>query len=318
MSVINLANCNSSTNIGLSECVSNRGIFRWAVAVPKGTSITAATASSNSAFNTAITALFTADSRATRAYLLPSFTAVTDNTGDAVTEAQGNFDFVVASKPYNWSYRMNTDDCTYKNVYNLLRLKQSQFDIIFIDDNGNVYGTLVNGNDFGGIPMAQIFTPDPTQKTDSANPMYMINFLLQNNQDVITNSAVVSSNFRPNPATMGLLDVVLAEGTVGTTSATVLYVKGTFACGGGNIGDSYGATLNAGAAWSVVPAAGGSAIVPSGVTYNSTTGEYALTIASTPATALIVGLAAPSVLTVSPYFVFAITETANKVTITTP
>ncbi len=86
----------------------------------------------------------------------------------------------------------------------------------------------------------------------------------------------------------------------------------------GNIGDSYGATLNAGAAWSVVPAAGGAAIVPSGVTYNSTTGEYALTIASTPATALIVGLAAPSVLTVSPYFVFAITETANKATITTP
>jgi hypothetical protein len=318
MSVINLANCNSSTNIGLSECVTNRGIFRWAIAVPKGTSITAATASSNSAFNTAITALFTANSRSTRAYLLPSFTAVTDNTGDAVTEAQGNFDFVVASKPYNWSYRMNTDDCTYKNVYNLLRLKQSQFDIIFVDDNGNVYGTLVNGTDFGGIPMAQIFTPDPTQKTDSANPMYMINFLLQNNQDVIVNSAVVASNFRPNPATMGLLDVILTEGTVGTTSATVLYVKGNFACGGGNIGDAYGTTLNAGAAWSVVPAAGGSAIVPSGVTYSSTTGEYALTIASTPATDLIVGLANPSVLTATPYFVYAITETANKVTITTP
>ena len=317
MSVINLANCNSSTNIGLSECVTNRGIFRWAIAVPKGTSITAATASSNSAFNAAITALFTANSRATRAYLLPSFTAVTDNTGDAVTEAQGNFDFVVASKPYNWSYRMNTDDCTFKNVYNLLRLKQSQFDIIFVDDNGNVYGTLVNGTDFGGIPMAQIFTPDPTQKTDSANPMYMINFLLQNNQDVITNSAVVASNFRPNPATMGLLDVAISAGT-GTTTATVLYVKANFVCGGGNIGDVYGATLNAGAAWSVVPAAGGAAIVPSGVAYNATTGDYALTIASTPTTALIVGLAIPSVLTATPYFVYAITETANKLTLTTP
>jgi hypothetical protein len=316
-SVINLANCNSSTNIGLSECVLNRGIFRWAIAVPKGTSITASTASSNTAFNAAITALFKADSRATRAFLLPSFTAVTDNTGDAVTEAQGNFEFVVASKPYNWSYRMNTDDCTYKNVYTLLRLKQSLFDVIFVDDNGNVYGTLVNGTDFGGIPMAQIFTPDPTQKTDSANPMYMINFLLQNNADVITNSAVVSSNFRPNPATMGLVDVVISAGT-GTTTATVLYVKAKFVCGGGNIGDVYGTTLAAAGAWSVVPAAGGAAIVPSGVAYNATTGDYELTIASTPATALIVGQAVPSVLTAAPYLVYTITETANKLTLTTP
>ena len=313
-SVMNLANCNSSTNLGVSECVLNREVFRWGIAVPKGTTLTT---TSTSAFNAALTALFTSNSRATRAFLLPSFTAVTDNTGAAVTEAQGNFDFVVASKPYNWSYRMNTDDCTYKNVYNLLRLKQSLYDIIFVDANGNVYGTQASATLFGGIPMAQIFTPDPTQKTDSANPMYMINFLLQNNQDVITNSAVISSNFRPTPATMGLQDVVMSAGT-GTTTATVLYVKGNFACGGGNIGDVYGATLNAGAAWSVVPAAGGSAIVPSGVAYNSTTGDYALTITSTPATALIVGLAAPSVLTATPYFVYAITETANKVTITTP
>ena len=74
--------------------------------------------------------------------------------------------------------------------------------------------------------------------------------------------------------------------------------------------------LNTAALWSVVPAAGGAAIVPSGVAYNAILDQYALTIASTPATALIVGIAVPSVVTAADLYI--ITTTPNKLTITTP
>lgn len=320
-SILNVANCGISTNMGVNSCVTNPGIIRWAIAVPKGTVIPASSMTTAAVFNAYLLSLFKLDNGSARARLLPAFTMITDNTGDPVTEAQGNFEFKVADRPYNWTFRMNTNFCSYRNMATLFELSQDLWDFLFVDENNAVMGTLrldsTGANGLSGISMAQVTVPNWKTKTDSTNTVYTINFLIQNNQDLISGMQINDSNFTPNPATMGLVDVRLAAGDTAST-ATVLYVKGFFECGGGNIGDTYGSDIAAASAWSVVPAAGGAAIVPSGVVYNSTLKQYALTIASTPATALVVGLAVPSVLTATPYFKYAITETRNKVTITTP
>lgn len=320
--VLNNANCGNSTNMGTADCPLNPSVILYAIPIPKGYVVPNASISDNATFNTKLYTLINAtDSKAARCYITKLLTEIKDGTGDPVTEDRNNTPYIVANKPFNWKWMVNCSFCDYKNMLNLLSLNQDKFDFLLVDDNFTVWGTAAN--DTGGLPglggfaMSQVFVPDFATKTTKnlAKYEFQLNFI--NNTQLTKNGTFVQSNFNPSLA-HGLVDVILAAGTVGTTSATVLYVKGSYGCGASSLGDTYGATFAVAAAWSIVPAAGGSAIVPSGVTYNSISKEWALTITSTPATALVVGLAVPSVLTATPYFAYLVTETANKVTITTP
>lgn len=320
--VLNNSNCGNSTNMGTADCPLNPGVILYAIAIPKGYVVPNASLVDYATFNTKLYMLINAtDSKAGRCYITKLLTEIKDNTGDPVTEERNNTPYVVTSKPYNWEWMVNCSFCDYKNMLNLLSLNQDKFDYLFVDDQFQVWGTVANDTTglpgLGGFSMAQVFVLDWTPKTTKALAKYVLRMNFANNLQITKNALFVQSNFNVSSA-HGLVDVVLFAGTVGTTSATVLYVKGRYGCNASSLGATYGTVINAATAWSVVPAAGGAAIVPSGVAYNATTDEFALTITSTPATALVVGLAVPSVITATPYFAYLITEQANKVTITTP
>lgn len=319
--ILNNANCGNSTNMGTADCPLNPGVILYTIPIPKGYVIPNASLTSNSVFNTKLYTLINAtDSKSARCYITKLLTEIKDSTGDPVTEDRNNTPYIVTNKPYNWKWLVNCSFCDYRNMLNLLSLAQDKFDFLYVDDQFQVWGRAANDTSslpgMGGFSMAQVFVPDFMTKTTKNLPKYEIQHNFLNNTQLTLNGVFAQSNFDPTQA-HGLIDVVLSAGTTSST-ATVLYVQGAYGCAASNLGDTYGSTLAAAAAWSVVPAAGGAAIVPSGVVYNAILKQWALTIASTPATALIVGLAVPSVLTATPYFAYLVTETSNKVTITTP
>jgi hypothetical protein len=282
--------------------------------LPVGTVIPDADLVDNATFNAALADLTIENSRGERAYLLPFLTNFTDNTGDAVTVSRNNYVETVQQKPYNWRYMMNGSFCDYKNV--ALLTQNSKYDVIFIDAMGSVWGTITTGG-IKGYSTFGIVVDNWVQKKPDDIPAYPINFRLLNNEQLISGAAFIASNFQPDPATMGLSSVKLTAGTTANT-ATHIYVKGTLGCGAISLGETYGATLAATAVWTVNVADTGAVVTISGAAYNAILDEYDLTISSTPAETLIVGMGTPSVLTGSPYNAYIVCETGDKLTTTTP
>lgn len=319
--VLGSAVCTNYSNTGVVPCTIEPSIFNYPVAIPKGFVIPNASLTSSAVLNAYIAAKFIVDSRSARWFILPQITDLKDDTGDPVTENRNNYVATVQSKPYNWTYRQKTSNCGYKSVYNLIQNKQDLFDIIFIDDMGTVIGRAAADSTgaagLGGFSMFEIFVADWTQKTASANPMYMISFRLLNNTELTTGSVMMQSNFQYNASTMGLANVTFYQGTTPNT-ATHIYVNGTYGCGGTNMGTTWGSTLAATAVFTVVNATTGATITVSAVSYNAQLNEYDLTITSSTGVAVLVGLAAPSVVTPSPYGAYLITETPGKLSATLP
>jgi len=316
---LNAANCGNFANTGVGTCVVIPDLITYAVAVPKGTSVPVASLVDNATFNAYVNAKFIADSRATRWYLLPFISDLKDNTGDPITEKINNFTKTVQSGRYDWTYRMpNIFPCGYQNVYNLMQEMQNYFDIYFIDDKGTWFGTNIdNSGNFYAFSMFEIFVPDYTQKVAGGNPMYYITFRLAQNEQFSKNALFMASQFVVSSTTQQLSSVKLIAGP-GTVTATHLFVNGTLGCGGSNLGSVYGATLAATAVWKVNNAATGAVITVSAVSYDSILNQYDLTITSTPGASVIVAIAAPSIVTPSPYGAYVVTETPDKLTVATP
>jgi hypothetical protein len=315
--VLGLANCGQNTNTGIATCAQYPDIMAYLLAVPKGYVFPASVLTSNSAFNAAVDAKLIADTG--RAYMSMQLTDLDNKTGDPVFESRDNSEFLVANKPFNWQFRLTGSFCEYKNMRMVFNQNQALYDILILDVNGMWWGKTatdaVGGTGLGGFTPSEINVFDWKPKVKDANPMFNVRVQFRNNLEFTETINFVESAYTVNDATSGLIDVKLIAGTTAST-ATVLYVSGTLGCGNSSLGATYGTLLNTAALWSVVPAAGGAAIVPSGVAYNAILDQYALTIASTPATALIVGIAIPSVVTAADLYI--ITTTPNKLTITTP
>jgi hypothetical protein len=314
--VLNTANCAITANTGLVTCATTPDIVSYAIAVPKGFVFDAADLADAATFNAALAAKTVANTG--RAYILPFLTNFTDNTGDPVTTNRNNYVAGVQNKPYNWRYLMNGSFCLFQEVKQLLKF--NFFDFLFVDAMGTVWGTEANDSagdpSLGGIQMFEVWVEDWMQKKPDDVNAYPINFRVLDNRQLNENVAFAPTNFTVNMATMGLANVQLYAGTTAST-ATHLYVSGKYVCGGASLGETFGSTLAATGAWTVFTSAGVSVTV-SAVSYNSILDQYDLTITSTPATTVIVGLAAPATLTGTPYFAYVVTETPNKYTLTTP
>ena len=318
MSILNAATCGNGTNTGIANCPLVPGAIVEAYAVPKGYVMPNASIATVTAFKTALNGLLISDNPNARAFRLLALQEMKDNTGEPVTETRNQTSFRVINKPYNWQFMIGVDFCAYINYKK--KFDVSNYDWYFYDNKGQYWVTTADDAaglaGAGGIAMSQVTVDDWTPPTFAALEKYVITFRILNNLTMTDNLRFIAAT--TPPAITGLVDVVLAKGTVGTTSATVLYVTGALGCGASSLGDTYGTTLAATSAWTVVNATTGATITVSGVAYNATTKEYALTITSTPATAVLVGIAAPSVITATPYFAYIVTEAANKAAITTP
>lgn len=316
MSILNQTNCGNDTNMGVSNCQINLSFITRAIAMPIGTVIPATALVDNTTFNAYINDKLIADNRNERFYLINPLLEINDKTGDPVTESRNNTDFIVTSKPYNWGWFVNESICDYKNLRSLFQYSQNRFTFLFGDSLQNTWGVSAPDEDgeegLAGYNMAQVYIPDWTPMTSKALVKFMFTLIFANNEQLISQSAFVQSNYIPN--TTGLVDVKLTAGTT-TSTATNLYVTGKYGCSGSNL--SFFDQLADPDAWTIVPTAGGSAIVPSAVVLLPD-GQFKLTITSTPGASLTVGLAAPSVLAATPFFVNLITERSNKAIITTP
>lgn len=311
--------CNDYSNTLIGSCVGEPSLFVYAVLVPKGTVIPNSALVSQAAFNTYVTARFIADTN--RWKLLPLMTDLKDNTGDTVMESRNNYQFPVQDKPYDWEYRLSTTLCGYKKAYAIAHNKQDSKDVFFIDDQNSWAMTpaldssaLAGG---GAFAMANIWMPIWTQKTASTNPKYMIRFNLLSNLQMSPNAIMMASTFVVNNAIDGLADVTLIPGTTATT-ATHTYVKGTIGCGGSSLGVTYGNTLAVTPVWVVKNAATGATITVAAASYDAINDQYDLTLTSATGLTVVVALAAPSVMTATPYFAYIITEVPDKLTVIVP
>lgn len=311
---LNSANCGNTTNTGSNGCNLIPGVIKYAVAIPKGTVIPATALTSASTFMAYFVPKFTADTRSGRFFVSPLLTNFDDKTGDAVTENRDNYEPTVTNKPYNWGWLLNpagNNFCDYKKWFNLVNFQQNLFDFLFIDDQGQVWGTAaidaLGANGLGGYAMFEVFVPNWTPKTSGALAKYMFRLKFLNSTQVVQNAVFMQASAFPDN-TWGLVDVTLSAGTTANTT-TLLYVKGTMGCGASSLGATYGSTLAAAAAWALTK--NGSALVPSAVAYMPATDEYKFTVAAlSSADVVTTKAAAPSVVDATPYFANIITETA--------
>jgi hypothetical protein len=310
---LNVANCGNTTNVGSNGCNLVPGIIKYAVAIPKGTVIPASNLTSAASFLTFFKSKFTADARSGRFYLSPLLTNFDDKTGDAVTESRDNFEATVQNKPYNWGWHLNpagNNFCDYRNWFNLVNFQQGQYDFLFIDDIGQVWGTAAldstGAQGLGGYAMFEIFVQNWTPKTASALAKYMLRLKFLNNIQIVQNAAFIAASAFPDN-TWGLVGVTLAQGAT-TNTTTLLYLTGTMGCGASTLGSVYGATLAAAGAWVLTKAS--APLTPSAVAYDAVNDQYKFTItALTTGDIVTFKLAAPSVVDATPYFANIISET---------
>lgn len=311
----NLINCGDTTNSGVNACNLDLQDIQRVIAIPRGFVFPAAALASNAAFLTALEEGFVENSRSDRFFLSPFLTDLDNRTGDPVTENRNNFELVVQYKPFNWMWNMtNVSFCSFLNWKTLMDFQQTKYDYLLADGSGNVWGknALDSAGDasMGGYSMIEVNVYDFVPKTAAALPVYKFCLKFTNNAQVQTNGRFMAAGFFPTDAN-GLLGTELTLG-VTTNTTTHYYVRGFMGCGASSIGAVYGSTLAAAGAWVLTNVTDNTTITPSAVSYNSALDEYDFTVsAQTTADVINIALAAPSVLTGTPYFLSPapITET---------
>lgn len=316
--ILNTANCGQLANTGSATCNLIPRLVKYAVAVPKGFVIPAASITDAATFAAYFKGKFTADARSGRFFLSPLLTNFDPKGGDLVSETRDNYEFTVQQKPYNWGWTLNPSGqniCDYKNWYAFANLTQSLYDYLLIDDNGQVWGTAgtdtTGAQGLGGFAMAESVVEGWTPQTAAALTKYMFRLKFLTNAQVIQNFAMVAGNIFPD-TTYGLIGTTLAHGATANTS-THIYVTGTMGCGGQTLGSVYGSTLAAAGAWVITD--NGTPVTLSAVAYDAVNDQYNFTVGTlTTGHVIIVKLAAPSVVNATPYFANIISETGYTYT----
>jgi hypothetical protein len=158
--------------------------------------------------------------------------------------------------------------------------------------------------------MFEAVVNDFMPKTSAALAKYPFRLQFANNDQMVNAGFIGGAIFPDN--TWGLISTTLALGAT-TNTATLYYVKGTMGCGATSIGATYGSTIAAAGAWVLRNVTLGTSITPSAVTYDADNDQYKFVVtAATTGNTISIKLAAPSVLTATPYFLepAPITETA--------
>lgn len=315
MSILNLANCNTSGNNGGVGCNINPATITYAIAAPRNFVIPESVMTSTDTFLTYLEERFnTTDSRSERFWLSPQLVQIEDKTGDpAMVEVDG-FQYLGQEKPFNWKWNLNTPGrnfCDYKQWRALVH-QSSLYDFYFIDNNGTFWctkATDVDGKEgAGGFTTSQVLVLQWKPKPYDGLTIYPFSIQFLYNDELIENLKFVKAGAFPTDK-WGLIDVTLdaKSGTAWTT--TTAYVKGKMGCGGTSLGKQ-NEILDVSGAWVLYNVTDSTSITPSSVQYLPATDEYKFTFtAQTSADVIRVSLAAPSILNATPYFLNLITET---------
>ena len=328
MGILNIANCSTQGNTGGTFCNVEPSYIAYAVVVPKGTVIPASAMVSQAAFASYVQARLYSDSRTTRWQLSPKLVDFKDGTKEPVFEDLDGYQNLTQMPPYVWAYRFaNGFAGATKNIHKIWRKyihqQQNLFSFFFIDANNVWIGQDTKDNAGLGtltsIDATSIVVNDWKQATPKTGNMYALMIGLADNAQLNANygsvaSTTLTSSFK------GLIDVTLTKG-VTTTTSTHIYVSGII--GSNTLGKQYGATLAAALTAFVITnkTDGANAFTISAVSYDATNDQYDITGAwgsSAAGDTVEVSLAAPSVMTITPYFAPITTEGDNVYTFTAP
>jgi hypothetical protein len=322
-SILNLANCSTQGNAGGTFCNNEPVYFLYAVAIPKGSVIPASALVTQAAFKTYVqTTSLWANSRTNRWQITPKLVDFKDNTKEPNMEDLDGYENTTQWLPYDWTFRFaNGFSGATKNVHQTWRQfynqQQNFYDFLFIDANNLWLGTKAldstGAQGMGGIPVSNITVNDYKPATPKTSNIYTLRLIIQDNATLNQNFASVQSTTLASTF-KALTDVSIIAGTTTTTSMHI-FVSGMI--GGNTLGKQYGATLAVASAWAVLDA--GVAVVPSAVAYDAANDQYNLTIAgSATGDAMSVGLATPSVMTITPFFANIVTEGTNVYSYVSP
>lgn len=328
-SILSLANCATQGNTGGTFCNNEPSYFLYIVAVPKGTVIPASAMTTQAAFAAYVRSMLWNDTRSLRWQISPKLVSFKDDTKAPNMEELDGYENTTQWMPYNWQWRFaNGFSGATKNVHQIWRMyinqQQNQFDFLFIDANNLWVGTQAldssSLNGLGGVAVSNITVNDFKPATPKTGNVYTVQLIIQNNSEL--NGYYESLLSSTNTSTFkSLTDVSIVKSPVPTTiTATHIYVSGRI--GGNTLGKQYGTTLADVSAWVVLDTTNtGKTWATSAVSYDAVNDQYDLTGSWSSANSgdtVTVGLAAPSVMTVTPFFAPIITEGTNKYTFTAP
>lgn len=308
MSNLNLTNCGTTGNLGVAQCGLDPQLFQRAILIPKGFVIPSASLTTADTVMTYIQNKLEADSRSSRFFLTTLLTNMNNKTDAPKEEERDGFKKTVFEGAWNLEFYLNGSICDYTNMLNFNR-QQSYYDVLMVDSRNVVYGRK-DALGLGGWSLYEIYTYVWKPATVSTAAQYVLSLKFGNNADYTTNIGWFdASSSSTQVANMdGLVEVTLSAGTTSNTSSAI-YVYAKLGCDAANMGDYYATVLNTASAWTVTSSVGVARSL-TGVTYNSTTKQWAIASSAAFSNGDLVSLKAPSVL-------LGIDPSANLITETT-
>lgn len=311
VTILNLSNCGTSGNVGKFFCAFQPSIYKYFLMAPKGTVIPASVLTDNTALKDYIYDGLINDTPGLRWKMSGILSQMQDNTEAVKTENKDGYLTPTQFPPYNWQWDMTLQFAQFQKWKQYSLTANDQYDFFFIDDAGSIIGTsaldTTGADGLGGVSLFAFYLQDMKTATVDTLTKYNVNMIVQNNKQLNENAAMVQAELVPSDWASLLYDTLITQGAANT--ATSIKVK----CYTDGVGAKtsllakYGTVLDAAGAW--VLTKNGASLTPSAVTYNATTDEMEFTVSALSSLDKVtVKLAAPSVLTATPYFVYAVSE----------
>lgn len=304
--VLDLANCGVTGNVGKFFCHFNPTIYKYFILAPKGTVIPTASLDSNTEVKDYIYAGLINDTPAQRWLLSGVLSQFNDRTEDVKTENKDGYMAPTQFPPYNWTYDMTLQFAQFVKWKAKGLSVADYYDVYFIDDAGNLIGRN-DATGLGAVSMYTFYLNDQKQATTDTQVKFNVNITILNNDDLNENARMIQAGITANDWSTLLYDTLITQGTANTSTAIKVQVFTDGVGAKSSLLTKYHSELDVAAAWVVTK--NGTPITPSGVAYDAANDQMVFTVSSlSSADVITVVLAAPSVLTATPYFINAVSE----------
>lgn len=278
----NILACNQNApNQGVGNCEYIPAPWVWAIAIPKGTTITATDAAS-STLAALIQTKMHANNPAERWFVLGRFNSLNPESNDPATQ---NVDDGSIFYPRDtvWNLRgmiMNASKCRQQNILKFNN-KQASYDFFFIDANGILVGQKVTNPstgllELGGIAMQNIYVMAQTLATWTAVPQSEVRFNILDVKRVQENMAIAdlsNTTYLSSLNSGGVQDVYLTK--LGASTTTIKIIANAN-CSNSNLGVDLGTSYAVAGNFVLYNTTTSASVVPSGVSVNAA-GEITFT-----------------------------------------
>lgn len=182
-------------NLGVPECAINPALIVGAIAVPKGTTFNAADIAD---FQTTLQTLVTNATKIERGQIMGGFLEIDDQSEDIQEKTYGYGQKVVTrDEQYVWSFQYLDGGFCYHRQMLGFKGKEGQYDFLFVDSAGVIWGTQATDATTGapavkGIALTQIYVYNWKAATGSDPARYMVRFTIANAKQINEQAAFIS------------------------------------------------------------------------------------------------------------------------------